>query len=119
MLAEEIVLTESTVYWITRLDSVKEVAGAGGVVFIVILLMIIIIALLEDTSKKYVWGLSLGLIMSILIAVSSLFIPTTKEYCAIKVIPMIVNNDEIQAVPDKVLELATKWVEELRPNKDN
>lgn len=46
-------------------------------------------------------------------------LPTTKEMCVIKAIPMLVNNDEVQEIPEKVLELATEWLDELKPNKED
>jgi len=45
------------------------------------------------------------------------FLPTTKQACAIYVIPRIVNNKEVQELPEKVVDLANEWLEELKPKK--
>ena len=36
---------------------------------------------------------------------------------AIIVVPKIVNNAKIQALPDKLLDFGTEWLEELKPSK--
>ena len=48
-----------------------------------------------------------------------IFIPTTKEMCAIKIIPRVVNNEKVQELPEKFVELANEWVEELKPKQKN
>lgn len=66
---------------------------------------------LYDATKYWFYGVFIICIM--------FFIPTTKEYCAIKVIPAIANNQQVQELPNKVIELANEWMEELKPKKDN
>ena len=39
--------------------------------------------------------------------------------CAIKAIPVIVNNEQVQELPNKVVELANEWIDELKPNKED
>jgi len=72
----------------------------------------------SEVAKRVCKFICLPTLLFGLLGFSSLFIPTTKEYCAIKAIPMIVNNDEVQEIPDKVLELATEWIEELKPENN-
>jgi hypothetical protein len=52
------------------------------------------------------------------LAIGSLFIPTTKQMCVIKVLPVIANNEDVQKLPDKVVDLANDWLDELKPKKE-
>ena len=119
MLAETQILTESMVYWITRLDGLRDLAVGFGVTFGVLCFIGLIIALLMKFLEgikgagKFIPMSIIGILLGILLSISSIFIPTTKEYCAIKAIPMIVNNNEAQELPNKLIELATEWSERL------
>jgi len=109
-------ITESTMYWLTRLDGMKFIP-----IFLAIPLFLAGIKFwtegdlpwsnLHKASKYWFIGA--------LLAGITVFIPTTKEMCAIKAIPMIVNNKQVQELPNKVVELANEWIDELKPSKDN
>ena len=120
-------ITESTIYWITRLDGIQAAAETVGTIGIILIGAVvpftsamvadfacsnIAVAMKRDCKK---W-LPLWIVFTI-IAISSLFIPTTKEMCAIKVIPIIANNDSIKEIPNDIAVLAHEWVEELKPQK--
>ena len=118
-------ITESQIYWITRLDSVKECMEAVGILGILLVSIGLIIALMiwlvddnDQAKRAFKVLLPISLIFT-LIAVGSIFIPSTKEYCAIKVIPMAASNDEVQKLPNKIVELANEWIEELKPGNSN
>jgi hypothetical protein len=54
-----------------------------------------------------------GLIVTLLICiVMAIFIPSTKELAAIYLIPKIVNNEQVQQVPDAALKLLNLKMEE-------
>lgn len=112
-------LTEMNVYWITRLDGFQAAASVIGALGTLAALIFLIVSIVfwyeEENAGMFKTALPLFFVPLLLI-LGSLFIPTTKEMCAIKAIPMIVNNEEVQEIPDKVLELATEWIEGLRPN---
>ena len=38
--------------------------------------------------------------------------------CAIKVIPLVANDETVQELPSKVVELADEWLDELRPKTE-
>lgn len=118
------VITESEMYWLTRLTSLKDGVIGIGAGMMILFGTICFVALLawfmeeREGAKKWI-KFSLPLFMlGGLIAFSSIFIPTTKEMCAIKAIPVIVNNKQVQELPNKVVELANEWIEELKPNKE-
>ena len=118
-------LNESTVYWITRLDYFHGISWAIGILFSVASIIIFISSLFwwyeEHNSSRFnlktcirAWIFCIVLYIPI---IGALFIPTTKEMCAIKVIPIIANNEEVQKLPNKVVGLANEWLEELSPKE--
>lgn len=123
-------ITESMVYWITRLDAIKAVTegiGVAGVVVMTLFVPLISAAAADlgvidgevaPTVKK-VCKKALPLwIVCLFLAIGSIFIPTTKEMCAIKVLPLIVNHADMRGLPKDISELAHEWLEELKPKKD-
>lgn len=46
---------------------------------------------------------------------ASTLLPTTKEMAIIYVVPKIINNEIVSNIPDKLLNLSSEWIEELRP----
>ncbi|GAF94385.1 unnamed protein product, partial [marine sediment metagenome] len=117
-------ITETEMYWLTRLTSLKEgVAGIG----VGVMILFGILAFLgfmgwvmeqSEYGKKWLKISLLFFVLGGLIVFSNIFIPTTKEMCAIKAIPVIVNNEQVQELPNKVVELANDWIDELKPNKE-
>lgn len=126
-------MTESTIYWITRLTSLKEGLEVGGVILLILSGVVILLGIMawcleqSETGKKSLKISILVFILGGLIAFSSIFVPTTKEMCAIKAIPVIINNEQVQELPNKVVELANDWIDtqrtgftdELKSNKDD
>lgn len=50
-------------------------------------------------------------------SVVAILVPTTKEYCAIKVVPAIVNNEKAQELTNELYSLGVEWLKELKPVK--
>lgn len=82
--------------------------------------------IMEDASyvtmcsiRKRVCNVVLKCILPLFMLVYSahIFIPTTKEYCAIKVIPAIVNNTKTQELTNELYSLGIEWLKELKPAK--
>ena len=114
-------ITESMVYWITRLDYFQE----GAITIGVVLMALYVIAMFiggciwsEDNNKRPFCCIFPTFLIPLILLVGSMFIPNTKEMCAIKVIPKIVNNEQAQELPEKIVNLANEWIEELRPDKE-
>jgi len=113
-------ITGNEVYWITRLTAIHHlVLGIGLVLGIVMVAVFGFYAVFcNDGKEKRVLPYLPLLIVPFFFGVASIFIPTTKEMCAIKVIPIIANNEGVQKLPNKVVELADEWMEELRPKRE-
>lgn len=131
-------ITPSTIYWITRLDSINRVlCFINCLVFIAVIAFAILAVILICKGKDYSsdsedrirainnvgWRmlkrLSIPASAFLLIASVLAFIPTTKEAAAMYVIPAVVNNEQLRDTGNKIFELASEWLEELRPCKKN
>jgi len=121
-------ITGSEIYWITRFDGIR--ALLLGLFFLFELFSLLVLAtggsMLNDSEKggkKESQGATIfvaGIIMFFLfflIPAARIFVPSTKEMCAIKVIPVIVNNENVQELPNEIVGLAREWIEELKPKK--
>lgn len=115
-------ITGTEIYWVTRLDYFQTtalVAGAIGVVLAAIW-TIVSIGIWCDNDKEgremFKFAAKTLLVMFVLL-VSGFFIPSTKEMCAVKALPAIINNEDVQAMPDKLVGLANEWLDELKPQK--
>ena len=122
-------ITESTIYWITRMDYLQGFALTITITLFVCCVAGAIISCIAKYTKCYKeerergkqafrWFLPLTFLSFVLLC-GAMLIPSTKEYCAIKAIPMIVNNKQVQELPNKVVELANEWIEELKPSKED
>ena len=127
-------ITESGIYWITRMDYIQTAlfvlggitTGLAVVSFVISAFCCMTNVIRGDSDAKRMMVVSkktflastvCGLIFGSIL-LSACFVPSTKEMCAIKIIPRIVNNKEVQELPNKVVELANEWLEDLRPKKE-
>lgn len=97
-------ITESMMYWITRLDGI-QVAFVLGTVISIIISIITHVAILEGTytkeatieawhkHKKARWTSYLSVIACVLVLV---FTPTTKEMAMIYAVPAITRSDVVR-----------------------
>jgi len=124
-------MTPFQVYFITRLDDIKELLGGVITTCLVlgtvgsIVLTGVYMTLVEPPrssedsiklTKRMLKICSMILLPAALVlSVAGALLPSTKQMAAIVVIPSIVNNDHIQALPNKLLRLADDWIEELSP----
>ena len=137
-------MTTTMMYWITRLDGLRgflhsfdeltailtviclTISGVAGI----ICTMIISNSwepsdkIVEDPNYKLVrsvrnyaakFTFCVFLPINILLSLAYALTPSTKEYCAIKVVPAIVNNEKIQEFGDELYRLGVDWLKELRP----
>ena len=98
-------ITTSEMYWLTRLDGIQGFFIA----------MTILIAIYSTLAILI--GIVCGVI-SILFSVGAILTPTTKQMCAIKIIPLVLNDPNVQEIPEQLLNLKDAWIEELKPKKD-
>lgn len=125
-----------TIYWVLILDSLKLTATLASFLLgvgLVIALVIWIAASCEckkysageedyfvrRISKIFSWILGPIVAISLLFAV---FVPNTKQAVAIWVTPKIVNNEQVQEIPQKGLKVLDKklesYLDELKKEED-
>lgn len=116
-------ITSWQMYWLTRLDSL---IGASlpfmilGVLFSVAWVVVKAINIQEqDGAVDKFLSFSKWFVFPILLIglIGQTLIPSTKDMAAILVAPKILNNSEVQKLPDNILKLANEWMEELRPKQ--
>ena len=113
-------ITPSFIYWITRLDQFDVLTGIVAVVSIlsaiVFMLIILTIGLEQNTYFRFVLkGFKISLFICIISTLIHVFIPTTKQACAMYVVPKIANNEKVQDIGKEFYDLALDWMKELHP----
>lgn len=121
-------ITESMIYWVTRLDYISGLFWVLLAVTATASTVTLIAAILakqdacddEDlaaakTLRRTAYA---GICVSLVLLIAAVLVPTTKEYCAVKVIPMIANNKNVQQLPNNMIEEANEWIDSLKPIKD-
>lgn len=116
-------IDESTMYWITRLDKISLVLHVlavlsgvvGGVIAIIACVSYSMAATDSDcvpTAKTSRMVLCVIAPMFFICLFGWAFVPTTKEYAAIKLIPAIMNNQEVRAEAKDAYELMKDWLKD-------
>lgn len=115
-------ITPSLIYWITRLDAIREAAGLlcfFGVLFAGAGLFAIFVCTAENIPDPYrtIWR-NVARFAAVLFLVAGLvrvLTPTKQEMAAIIVVPRIANSETVAEIGDGVKTLAVEWLNELRP----
>lgn len=116
-------ITPSFIYWITRLNGINIFLGTimslSIIVVFIFLIGMIVTKLDHDVEEYGIFKRYLITSTYIFIPITILFIltPTTKEACAIYVVPKIVNNEKVQNIGQEFYDLALDWMKELHPKK--
>ena len=129
-------ITESSVYWITRLDPIHTWIDVISIAFWLAATVSALGAVMmcmastdypDDTEshdmmlrrarKCLTAALVLTAIVVFAVCGVRTFVPTTKEMAAIKVIPAIANSQTAKDLGNEITSLAKEWFAELHPNK--
>ena len=134
-------MNETTMYWITRLDGIRSLLdGLGvlcGVVSVLGALFWVVAASVRKANELYnlddhvdsywaqanaiantakpfaLWGLALWTALS----VAHVFIPTTREMVAIKVVPEIASPEmceKLKDVSSDFVDVAAEWLKDVK-----
>ena len=121
-------ITETTMYWVTRLDNFLVLAVAGliigllmvGITTIVSICNYIDAATDDLWCKRTRWLVGIGVVLTCASLLVLTFVPTTKEMCAIKIIPALANDTDIRELKAEAVKTAKDWLVSIRKdNKDN
>ena len=113
-------ITPAQLYWITRLDSIG-VAFAGIIIISILVGIISVIAVsliyTEEVRERLIVWAKVSIAIAITHIICGAFIPSTKEMCAILIVPAIANNEKVQGLGEDLYDLAKEWMQELKPAK--
>lgn len=103
-------------YLIVKATDVMYLLVLAGMILLIIGALILYAHAIGEwpTSYKTYILLIIGTILLIL----GILIPSTKQIAAIYVVPHILNNEQVQELPNEFLGLAKDWIEELKPTKE-
>ena len=117
-------MTAWEIYWLLKLDDIHAMLGilivAGGLTSIAMGVWWLFVhdECMGESDKRAkrastsVLKIAIpALIVSFLVGT---FLPTTKQMAAVLVVPTVVNNERVQQLPEKVLELVEKKLDELK-----
>ena len=118
----------STIYWIARLDHIRSLMMSTTILFSILTAAAVLALVAVAANASYleteewkswlrIFGISTGVAASVVIlfGCALVFVPTTKEMCAIKVIPAIANREQVKSLGSDVVDLARSWMDELKP----
>lgn len=116
------------VYWLIKLDAISSIFAWSGAACIVVLFVVVccIGMSLENFGsvgvkargiyKKVFFVIAPATFLSLVV---SAMIPSTKEMCAIIVIPKVINaasrSEALKQVPELVLNTANAWIKDMTP----
>lgn len=116
-------LTMWDVYWVTRLDEICWMFAVAMIVtgFIFGLSSIGYPFVKEEVfygdNKRMNRFMKINLAVFVSVCVIGSFVPSTKEACAIYLLPKIVNNEQVQKLPDNAMKLLNgkmeAWIDDM------
>lgn len=117
-------ITSWDIYWITRLDAIKDTM-IGIIIILCLLLAFLIIALFgeaftQDTADesqfcfRSVKYCALSFLVPVFLIVVYPFVPTTKEACMMYAVPKLADSECVKALQGDAKELYTLGIERLK-----
>lgn len=127
-------ITESFIYWFTRLDHIHSILDTLAFFFICISFVAFfstIASLIgktvshdadDVTSCSYLFNIVWKVLLAsslcwILTSTAIALTPTTKEMAAIYVLPKIAKNENVQEIGTEFVTLTKEWLNELHPSE--
>ena len=130
-------MTESMIYWITRLDCIREFCYGIQLIAVLFAVLGIVTSLAAtcikigaeedglDDNARIASGICKiackvwipAFCIAIMCSLSRTFTPTTKEMIAIKVIPQIANVENVEKIKDiskDMLDITSDWLKDMR-----
>ena len=105
-------ITPTQMYWLLKLDDIGTmfsiIVGTSIVAVFISAIFYCASKSVEDevVAKISVHALILSLICSVVFLILNTFLPTTKQMAAIYVVPAIVNNERVQNIGNKTLDIS-------------
>ena len=121
-------ITETTMYWVTRLDNFLGLAIFGLIIGLLMVGATTIVSVVNYTNaetddlwcKRTRWLVRIGVVLICASMLVMTFVPSTKEMCAIKIVPALANDTDIRELKAEAVKTAKDWLVSIRnDNKDN
>ena len=111
-------------YWIMRLDCIREMCTIISTIgcFLGLVGTIALCSLCSEGNapKRIVKQILIPWwIITFTVVVSVMLLPTTKQMAALLVLPQIINNERVKQIPNRILDLADEWLNELSSKNDS
>ena len=110
-------ITPSTIYWIARLDGLREALCVITALWLVGSIICLVIGVTEELKKLFKNSMWSAIFAVICLFGSAVFVPTSKEIAAMIVIPKIANNENVQKIGSEFCEAALNWLKGLNKGK--
>lgn len=118
-------MTEWQMYWLLRLDGIKDMFEVITVLLTIAVVLLGIGFLVcffiskadeHEDATRVAKSLKHGFLITVLLCLFFTFVwillPTTKQMAAILVVPKIINNEQVQELPEKIVELGNEWMDD-------
>jgi hypothetical protein len=137
-------MTEETLYWITRMDEIKNSLSYITVFFVIVIVISLISFVISYIGKcveekyrskeylkndeDYILACKINKTATIILLLciplwfitftTNTLTPTTKDYVAIKIVPAIVNNEKLKNISNDFVDVAEQWLKDLKETKN-
>lgn len=110
-------ITSMEMYWLLKLDDIYMLVSCAAAlttgVFVVSFLAYKLAGVDGNKQEQKTSGIAalVSLVCSVLLWCVVTFIPTTKQMAAIYVVPAIVNNEKVQQIGNKTLDISEQLLD--------
>lgn len=118
------IITPAEMYWLLKLDDIRSIVIAVAIVALLITIVAWALCFIfngpcyEDVTDKerntYLRRAVVSAIITIVIGLSAAAMPSTKQYAAIKVIPLIVNSDAAKKIATDASDIYSMGIKALK-----
>lgn len=111
-------------YWITRLDAINMFFGIAAAIIGTAAILLFVFGAVnknlaydkEDrdyqSGKKLIRDGVICTMVTLALSFCLVFIPTTKEMCAIYMVDYLKDNEKVQKMPEQIIDAASAFLEE-------
>ncbi len=105
-------MTGWDVYWFTRLDAIFVFFVFMAIMLGITLMTVGIVTSIDGEWKKVKKWFFRGVVAFTVCLLVLMFVPTTKQAAAIYLLPKIVNNNQVQHIPENFAKLLNAKMEQ-------
>lgn len=103
-------------YLILRLDVFSHISNIAAIVAGIIFAVTLIAYAVnynneKDKKASKPWAINFGIVF-IISLFFTIAVPNTKQAAVVYCLPKIVNNEQVQKLPDNLLRLANRWIDD-------